>query len=168
MNESVNYVEISGEVGEEGLPTLLPGDSWKELTVPETVTIPEQKPDIEQLVEVIVKAKIDATRIVETPVQENGNNAVNNENDQSTGRKLIVEGSICQKIIYVGDVKEQSLHSASFKIPFSTFIVLPNGTPLDAEFRVDAFIEDVFIEEITEREVFKNITVFLRAVEIND
>ncbi|MGL4911010.1 MAG: DUF3794 domain-containing protein [Romboutsia sp.] len=40
-----------------------------------------------------------------------------------TGRKLIVEGNLIQKIVYTADVAVQSVHSAHYEIPFSAFII---------------------------------------------
>ena len=42
-----------------------------------------------------------------------------------TGWKLIIEGVLDHKIEYVADLPEQSVHSAHFRVPFSTFIILP-------------------------------------------
>lgn len=40
-----------------------------------------------------------------------------------SGRKLIIEGDINQKIVYTGLVREQSVHSAHYTMPFSAFII---------------------------------------------
>lgn len=40
-----------------------------------------------------------------------------------TGRKLIVEGVLKQKIVYTAEVEDQSVHSAHFEVPFIAFII---------------------------------------------
>lgn len=40
-----------------------------------------------------------------------------------SGRKLIVEGSINQKVVYTALVAEQSVHSAHYEIPFVAYII---------------------------------------------
>lgn len=40
-----------------------------------------------------------------------------------SGRKLIIEGVLKQKVIYTAEVAEQSVHSAHYEIPFSAFII---------------------------------------------
>ncbi|MGL4913857.1 MAG: DUF3794 domain-containing protein [Romboutsia sp.] len=47
----------------------------------------------------------------------------NEEGTCLTGRKLIVEGNLIQKIVYTAEVAVQSVHSAHYEIPFSAFII---------------------------------------------
>lgn len=109
----------------------------------------------------------------------------NAEGEILTGRKLVIEGVLRQKVVYTADVDEQSVHSAHFEIPFVAFIVpyasfegltydptvdgfffnpeepiVPN---LCENFSVEACIEDIFVYALDERTVFKNITLFLYA-----
>lgn len=48
----------------------------------------------------------------------------NEEGTCLSGRKLIVQGFLNQKVVYTGDVDIQSVHSAHYSIPFSVFIVV--------------------------------------------
>lgn len=47
----------------------------------------------------------------------------NAEGTYLTGRKLIVNGNLNQKIVYTASVDVQSVHSAHFSVPFSAFII---------------------------------------------
>jgi hypothetical protein len=47
----------------------------------------------------------------------------NEEGTCLTGRKLIVEGVLKQKVVYTADVDVQSVHSAYYEIPFSAFVI---------------------------------------------
>ena len=40
-----------------------------------------------------------------------------------TGRKLIIEGTLKQKIVYTAEVDVQSVHSANYEVPFIAFII---------------------------------------------
>lgn len=40
-----------------------------------------------------------------------------------SGRKLIIEGTLKQKVVYTAEVETQSVHSAHYEIPFSAFII---------------------------------------------
>lgn len=40
-----------------------------------------------------------------------------------SGRKLIIEGTLKQKVVYTAEVTTQSVHSAHYEIPFSAFII---------------------------------------------
>lgn len=127
----------------------------------------------------------------------------NEEGTCLTGRKLVIQGFLNQKVVYTGDVSVQSVHSAHYSVPFSAFIVVyakfegltftqdelirtleSPTTPIPVsgfgynctfdinenlivdlceEFCVDVYVEDIFANELDERTVFKNVTLFLSA-----
>lgn len=109
----------------------------------------------------------------------------NEEGTFLTGRKLIVEGIINQKVVYTALVPDQSVHSAHYSIPFSAYIIAyakfedltynlenncfsyspnqPIVVDLSEEFAVTPYIEDIFAYALDERTIFKNITLFLKA-----
>jgi hypothetical protein len=134
--------------------------NWTEISIPEVLTIPCQKPNVESVEKVFVKVNIISKRVIATPAATDPNS----EGTNLTGFKLIVEGIIKQNIVYTADVPEQSVHSAHFDIPFSAFIVLPAAdTTLEEKFCVDVCVEDVYVKVFNERDIFKNVTLFLRA-----
>ena len=77
-----------------------------------------------------------------------------------------IEGFLKQKVIYTAADDEQSLHSANFEIPFSTFIIIEKDTPLSQQFRITPYIEDIFVSRLSERSVFKNTTIFIKASKV--
>lgn len=109
----------------------------------------------------------------------------NEEGTLLTGRKLIVEGIINQKVVYTALLPTQPVHSAHYSIPFSAYMIayakfegmtynLENdcfsytpGQPivvdLNEEFNVIPYIEDIFAYALDERTIFKNVTLFLKA-----
>lgn len=134
--------------------------NWTEISVPEILNVPCQKPDIEHIDQVHAKAEITCVKLIETPylfkkekvdvvklnedgtlssggviaegvevyvVSNNPNIPLmtepNEEGTCLTGRKLIVEGVLKQKVVYTADVDVQSVHSAHYEIPFSAFII---------------------------------------------
>ncbi|MBM7625156.1 DUF3794 domain-containing protein [Sporohalobacter salinus] len=134
-------------------------DFWTQISVPENLTIPEQKPDVEQLVKVSARVEIFSKRIVKTPVSCGPNLAGN----CLTGRKLIIEGHLKQKVFYVADLPEQPVHAAHFQVPFSAFIIIPSDIDSCTKFRIIPYIEDVFVKMINKRDFFKNVALFLQA-----
>lgn len=142
-------------------------DTWTQIFIPEVLCIPEQKPDIEELMSVNTRLKIFSQRVVRTPFFEGPyGEPVPIENEEGTlltGRKLVLEGVLRQKIIYTACTEEQSVHSAHFDVPFSAFIILPVNTPLTTKYKIDTCIEDVFVSRTTDRQIFKNVTLFLKA-----
>lgn len=133
--------------------TPVANSTFKQLYKEEVVKIPIQKPDIEQLLTTLVDVEITNTKVIKTMV------GISLEGQKLTGYKLIVEGILNQKIEYIADEPQQSVHAAHFRVPFSTFIVLPeNFNPAITNVQVEGTVEDIFTEIIDKRTIFKNIT----------
>jgi hypothetical protein len=156
-------IQIKGLCSEEELETKLEAgeNNWTEMFIPEVLCIPTQKPDIEAIISVSARVDIISQRVVVTP-QYVGDNS---EGIQSTGRKLVIEGILRQTIIYTAAKKVQSVHAAHFDVPFSAFIIIPADTPVNRIFTIEPCIEDVFICALNERQIFKNVTLFIKATE---
>jgi hypothetical protein len=74
----------------------------------------------------IVEVAVTALLAILVPLPVNTQVLVINPNAEDTcltGRKIVIEGVLKQKVIYTGLVIEQSVHSASFNVPFNTFVV---------------------------------------------
>lgn len=141
---------------------------FTQIAIPEVVMLPEQKPNIEQLISVMVDIDVVSTRIIDTPI------GTSNEGQILTGKKMSIEIIIKQKIKYVADEPTQSVHAAHFdKKMASIFIIVPptfeiNGVIYTLEqlweagrITVTPYIEDIFGEQRDKRTIFKNITVLL-------
>lgn len=152
---------------------------WFQMYLPEIVKIPPQKPDAEQINSLNASVSILRTKVIKTPispVDANGKFIPSLEGKISTGRKIIVEGQLCQKVTYTATDDVQSVHSAHFYVPFSSYIVVPktisftNGTTtvtvdsLDIEFQVNACIENLSIQMLDPRTILKQVTLLLYAV----
>ncbi|MEN6411793.1 MAG: DUF3794 domain-containing protein [Veillonellales bacterium] len=147
---------------------------WTEISVPETLIIPSQKPCIEQINSVNISANIVRKKVIITPRSPvTGTEFITNyAGVVVTGRKLIVEGQLCQTVTYTAEVPEQTVHSVHFVVPFSAYIVIPQfitigTTSVDTQlinFQVNVCVEDLFIKEFRDRYIFKNVTLLLQAV----
>jgi hypothetical protein len=167
--ECPEVVSIKGACPSDEISNLLePGEKlWTQIYLPEALCIPEQKPDIEQILSIVAYVDIISEKAIKTPVFTNDAGVdiaiTNKEGIISTGRKLIIEGILRQKVVYTAAVKEQSVHAAHFDVPFSAFIILEANSPIVRNYKVDAAIEDIFICKVSRRQIFKNVTMFLKA-----
>lgn len=175
--DNVSYVGIaSGNALSRALQCNTASDQWVQFFVPKILDIPVQKPDVEGIVTVNSCIEIISQRVVNTPVVTGYTNAdgvfipgediPNAECTRLTGKKLIIEGVIHQKVIYTALVEDQSLHSADFTIPFSTFIIVRADEPLSQDFMIYPYMEDVFACQLSERSIFSNNTIFIKAVPV--
>jgi len=155
---------IKGLIEYSGITTDFPTNPpynpiyFKQFTVQEELTLPAAKPDIEQIVRVLAEVEITHTRIINTPI------SVSYEGQKLTGHKMLIEGEIFQKIEYVADEPTQSVHAAHFQVPFSAYIVLDAGHTDDDTIHVVPYIEDIYVQQIGKRKIFKNVVLFLDAV----
>lgn len=161
---------INGIESKEKIESFLDNGSirrWTELVVPEVLSIPNFKPDIEQLISISASVEIICQRIIATPAKASCPMTTppifNQEGTAITGRKLVLEGVIQQKIVYSAE-QTQTVHAVHFDTPFSTFIILNPQDSCTKKLKVDTCIEDIFITDITRRKIFKNVTLVIRAV----
>lgn len=157
---------------------------WQQQTIIENLSIPEKKPDVEQINSINIAVEILKKTVIKTPRSFTNTTppvAVPSlEGKLLTGRKLVIEGEICQKILYTADEPTQSVHSVDFYIPFSSYIVIPreititdaNGNPvtvdtLNVNFTVGACVENVFACLEDARTIFKQVVMLLYAVPTN-
>lgn len=137
---------------------------FTQLSIPETLTIPTPKPDMEQLLSVAVDPIIESVKLIETPV------ALSNEGQNLSGCKLIIELRLREKIKYVADEPTQTVHAAHYEnVLKSIFVIVPcevNGHSMKnllarKKILVTPYIEDIYAEMVDKRTIFKNITVFV-------
>lgn len=149
-----NLIEI------HGIADMFPASSkaFKQFQVQETLCIPPQKPDMEQILSVHAKIEIAKTAVIETSC------GVSFEGQILTGKKLVIEGKLHQKIEYVSDDPVQSVHAAHFVIPFSSYIVLGEHYNCNSEYEVSGYIEDIYIRQVGKRKIFKNVMLLLHVV----
>lgn len=79
-------------------------------------------------VNVVVQALLDSVTAILNAITLVGNTSYfslipNEEGTCLTGRKLIVEGVLKQKVVYTGLVESQSVHSTHNEIPFTAYII---------------------------------------------
>lgn len=162
---------VRGLVEGIGIADALPGNPrwFTEITIPETVEIPCEKPDMEQLISVMVDAKVISIKVAKTPVD-----VTSPEGQYLSGCKLILELKLRQKIKYVADEPAQSVHAAHFENALqSVFVVVPCsvnicGTVYTIEEAlrlgkvvITLYIEDIYGKMIDKRKIFKNIAILV-------
>lgn len=157
----LDVVSIKGITDGTDLLAITTGDKWTQMIISENLVVPHQKPDIEQINQLVSQIEIISQRVIKTP----GPTGNNWEDTKLTNRKLIIEGVLRQKIAYTAEVEDasQPLHGVHFDVPFSAFIVVDEDTPTNARYKIESYIEDIFICAVNKRTVFKNTIVFIKA-----
>ncbi|MGL4107558.1 DUF7507 domain-containing protein [Clostridium sp. LP20] len=153
----------SGTTETSGTPTSsavvkLRISNFKQFNIEENLIIPAIKPNIEEIEDVKATIEILKYYVIKTP------NVISNDGQILTGFKLIVHGIINEIVEYTALNEEQSVHSAHFAIPFTTFIVLPKDSCNIVNRKINAAIENIYFKKVDCRSFFTNATVLLDAI----
>ena len=114
----------------------------KEFIKEKSIKIPGQKPKIEQLAKIIIKPVITSHKVIKVDKRR---------------FKVLFQGKIIEKVFYVADKPEQSVHAASFSFPFCNFIKLPKKITKVKDIKVN--IEDVIVQLVKKREINQCILI---------
>lgn len=137
---------------------------FTQLSIPETLSIPDLKPDMEQLLSVTVDVVIESVKLIETPI------ALSNEGQNLSGCKLIIELRLRELIKYVADEPRQKVHSTHYdNVSKSVFVIVPcevEGYSVKDLLKknrvtITPYIEDIFAEMLSKRKIFKNTTILV-------
>nr|ABH03027.1 hypothetical protein [Clostridium taeniosporum] len=104
-----------------------------------------------------VEAKILECHVISTP------SIISNEGQILSGYKLIVRGVLEELVEYTSATEEQSVHSAHYSIPFSSFLILPSTYVVGSKIDIEGKVEDIYYKKIDSRCFFKNITILINA-----
>lgn len=148
-----NLIEYQGiELLDEDNCMIKETNTFKQTTIDVQLCVPEEKPDIEQVVKVSIKNRIERYRLVKTPV------GISEEGQEMTGYKLLVMGEFTLKVQYVADEPTQSMHSFHVIIPFCEYIVMPLGFSSLSVVTPEVYVEDVYVRQQDCRCLFGNVT----------
>ncbi len=128
---------------------------FTEIFVADTVKIPEQKPDKEQIINVgrnitLKDVQTIAVNLPDTPDVD--------------GNKIFVAGSIDVGMQYSADRPEQTVHFAGFQLPFQTIILADCGELIptdDTIFGPNSYVVHVCVEKIEYQQIDKR-TIFFK------
>ena len=119
----------------------------KEFIKEKTLHIPKQKPVIEQLANKVIKPKITSHKVIKTKRKQS---------------KVIIQGKIIEKVFYVADRPEQTVHAAKFTFPFCNFINLGKKVAKIKDVKVN--VEDVVVQLVKKKEIRQCILLFICAI----
>ncbi|MCY6369535.1 hypothetical protein [Clostridium ganghwense] len=127
------------------------------------VKVPDAKPDVEEIVSVIVEPEIVSLRVINSP------KGTSYEGQHLSGKKLSIEIKLKQKIMYISKSAVQSVHVVENECYKSTYIVIPYliyGSKVEDLIKLKylvpkIIVEGNFAEKIDDRTIFKNIILFI-------
>lgn len=116
---------------------------FKEEHVNKVFFIPDDKPCIENVCDVLIYPKVVNKKLIKTQT------GFSNEGQKLTGYKLVVELGIDIKVTYVADEPTQSIYAVHYETLKSMFIILPEivcGRPVCDLFNASRLTINPYIE----------------------
>ena len=146
-----------------GIADYLPDNAiaFKHLNLQDNMSLGDSYLGIDYIVKFMGDIIIEDKRVIKTPV------STSLEGQRLTGWKLIVEGTIREKLEYATCDTIKNINIINFSTPFSTYIILPENFNTGRHINVNGYIEDMYIKKLDHRNIFKSICIFLNA-EIGD
>lgn len=154
-----NY-EVIGICNVNKFSDITSTEPWTQISIPQVLVLPDDKPDIANITKIYNRVEITSTNIITTPCAD----TPSAEGLILTGKKLLIDGYICQTIVYTSKTTCQSVHPTHFNIPFCSYVIIDE----DADAELDKYcvipcIEDVYAQVLSERLIYMNVTLFLLA-----
>ena len=147
------------------IQSILPETSkyFKEELLDDILEVPKQKPDMERILDIMAWAEVEDYKLIETEV------GYSHEGQRLTGKKLITEIRIKEKLTYVANVPEQSGHAAHYERLKSIFVILPEmiGDRYTCDLiranriQITPYVEDLCYRQLNEREIHRCLMLFV-------
>jgi hypothetical protein len=157
MKNGTNNLAIAFDL-QTGIPR--PLSTFKHLHLRNVMKISEDNPDVEQIVTITVNVDIGNTRIVESAGGKSGDRS-DKGGEALKIRKLEIEGRVLQKIEYISGLNDNPVFSATFVLPFNTFVVLGEEMKSYSGFEVTGYIRNVLVKLLDKRKIYNNVLLVL-------
>lgn len=133
-----NFIDIIGITKEEDLPSKINGQIIQYSEV-DYIDIPEDKPKINDIYQIAIKADIKSTRTINAP----------------TGKIVVVDGEKSFKIIYSEKGQSEKANILNLKLPFNTFIDIEDKQ--EEIKKIDIYILDVYFQIVTSKKLYSYV-----------
>ncbi len=138
-------------------------ENFKEELICEILPIPKQKPDIKNVIDVMVWPEITKYKLIKTQ------KGYSNEGKKLDGHKLVVEVKLKEKLTYVADECTNAIHGVHYNTIKSVELVLPEE--IDGEkvcelvklnkLNIIPYLEEVFVRKLDCRNAHKCVMLLL-------
>lgn len=142
-----------------GITDYIPEDieSFTQMNINKILNLEDYLPDIDEILKVSVFSTVKDSKIVKTAI------GTSLEGQHLTGYKLLTEGEFSVQVNYSSDDESNGIYIHTDILYFS------NATTLNAEINQDfrtisnVYIEDIYADKISSREVLLNISFIFTA-----
>ncbi|MGL5381200.1 hypothetical protein [Clostridium sp.] len=132
-------------------------DSFTQMNIDRVIDIGTTLPDIDEILKVNVDFNIKDTKIIKTAI------GTSLEGQKLTGYKLLTEGEFIVRIDFCADDASSSIYTFRSKLFFNNSTTLDEDTNLNSRFSENIYVEDIYAQKISPKEVLINISFIFTA-----
>lgn len=133
-------------------------NSFKQLMVSSKLPIPCSKNGVYEIINKFIDVEIVNKDIIDTI------KGISCEGERLTGKKIVVNGTLMERIEYIESCSDKSIEVAEYEIPFNTFIVLPENYKELSNLKIESTIENIDIRLIDVKTLYQSVTLLLEVV----
>ena len=122
--------------------------NFKQISINDCICLNRESPLIREINDVNANVNIDTFKVIKTPI------AKSKGGQKLSGYKLIVHGNVEEVIEFIALNEENTVNSAKFETPFSTYIILPQDFILGTHIDIVGFIEKIKADKINEKKLY--------------
>ncbi|MEG0857419.1 MAG: hypothetical protein RSG52_13170 [Terrisporobacter sp.] len=127
-------------------------NSFTQMNVDKILCIDNNMPDIEDILKVNVSFNTKHSKIVKTAI------GVSLEGQKLTGYRLLSEGEFNLRIDCCADDFVSTIYTFRDKIFFNNSTTLPSDSNLNSKIYENIYIEDIYSQKLSTREILINIS----------
>lgn len=131
-------------------------ESFKQLSLDQTLNFPCDEYKQIEIVDKFLDIAISRKELIDTI------RGTSCEGEILTGRKLLIDGTLIERIEYIELCSQQSINVAEYNIPFSTFIVLSENCNLYDDITIESVVENFDIKIVNNESLYQNVVFLLK------
>ncbi|MGL4877022.1 hypothetical protein [Paraclostridium dentum] len=153
-----NVLTSSGTQNSNSVSTSVGPNSFKQFMISSKLPIPCSNYGVCEIVNKYVDVEITNTEVINTI------KGVSCEGENLTGTKIVVNGTLIERIEYIELCSDKTIKVAEYNIRFNTFIVLPENCNDTDNLKIDSFIEDIDMRLIDCNTLYQSVSLLLEVV----
>lgn len=168
-----NNIKILGVYPQSEIEAVLVNNSnnmFTSFVISQTLEVPADSPKIKEIVSVFSCIDIISQSVIKTPtvtgyykngVDILGKEISNSECTNLTGKKLIIELIVTDRISYIADGGNNSVSVLDFKYPYSTYMIIDKDIPVLECLKLDSYIINSCCLKLSQDAIYKSSVVFI-------
>ena len=148
----------SGNAKSNMVKTKAGPESFKQIILDSELNLPYKTEFPIEIIDKFIDVEINRTEIIETI------RGASCEGQILTGNKLLIDGTLHERIEYTELCSNQSVNVSEYNVPFNTFVVLPSCCTNTENITVESNVENFDIRVTNCSSLYQNVALLLKVI----